>query len=34
MSPLDGARIALLEARLASELSDLVRREGGDLFAG
>lgn len=30
MSLLQGARIALLEARLASELSDLVRREGGE----
>ena len=30
MSRLDGARIALLEARLSSELADLVRREGGE----
>lgn len=30
MSPLAGARIALLEARLSSELADLVRREGGE----
>jgi uroporphyrinogen-III synthase len=30
MSLLGGARIALLEARLASELADLVRREGGE----
>jgi uroporphyrinogen-III synthase len=30
MSRLRGARIALLEARLASELADLVRREGGE----
>ncbi|MEO6527604.1 MAG: uroporphyrinogen-III synthase [Gemmatimonadaceae bacterium] len=30
MSRLGGARIALLEARLASELADLVRREGGE----
>ncbi|MEO8563109.1 MAG: uroporphyrinogen-III synthase [bacterium] len=29
MSLLEGARIALLEARLSSELADLVRREGG-----
>jgi uroporphyrinogen-III synthase len=27
---LDGARIGLLEARLSSELADLVRREGGE----
>jgi len=30
VSRLDGARIALLEARLSSELADLVRREGGE----
>ena len=30
MSLLEGARIALLEARLSSELADLVRREGGE----
>jgi uroporphyrinogen-III synthase len=30
VSLLEGARIALLEARLASELSELVRREGGE----
>jgi uroporphyrinogen-III synthase len=30
VSLLAGARIALLEARLASELSELVRREGGE----
>ena len=30
MSRLGGARIALLEARLSSELADLVRREGGE----
>jgi uroporphyrinogen-III synthase len=30
MSRLDGARIGLLEARLTSELADLVRREGGE----
>jgi uroporphyrinogen-III synthase len=30
MSRLEGARIALLEARLSSELADLVRREGGE----
>ena len=29
MSLLDGARIGLLEARLSSELAELVRREGG-----
>ena len=29
MSMLGGARVGLLEARLSSELSDLVRREGG-----
>ena len=30
MSRLDGARIGLLEARLTSELAELVRREGGE----
>ena len=30
MSLLDGARIGLLEARLSSELAELVRREGGE----
>ena len=30
MSALSGARVALLEARLASELAELVRREGGE----
>ena len=30
MSLLAGARIALLEARLASEMATLVRREGGE----
>lgn len=30
MSNLEGARIALLEARLKSELAELVRREGGE----
>jgi uroporphyrinogen-III synthase len=30
MSALQGARIALLEARLSSELAELVRREGGE----
>ena len=30
MTLLDGARIGLLEARLSSELADLVRREGGE----
>jgi uroporphyrinogen-III synthase len=30
VSRLAGARIALLEARLSSELADLVRREGGE----
>jgi uroporphyrinogen-III synthase len=30
MTPLAGARVALLEARLASELAELVRREGGE----
>lgn len=29
MSLLDGARVGLLEARLSSELAELVRREGG-----
>ena len=30
MSLLGGARIGLLEARLSSELAELVRREGGE----
>lgn len=30
MTRLAGARVALLESRLASEITDLVRREGGD----
>ena len=30
MTLLDGARIGLLEARLSSELAELVRREGGE----
>jgi uroporphyrinogen-III synthase len=30
VSRLDGARIGLLEARLSSELAELVRREGGE----
>jgi uroporphyrinogen-III synthase len=30
VSRLEGARIALLEARLSSELAELVRREGGE----
>jgi uroporphyrinogen-III synthase len=30
MTSLDGARVALLEARLSSELAALVRREGGE----
>lgn len=30
MTPLEGARVALLEARLSSELAALVRRDGGE----
>ncbi|MEP6999771.1 MAG: uroporphyrinogen-III synthase [bacterium] len=30
MTLLEGARVALLEARLASEMAELVRREGGE----
>lgn len=33
MGKLNGARVALLEARMSSELADLVRRHGGEVIA-
>ena len=32
MKSLEGARVALLEARMSSELANLVRRYGGEPF--
>ncbi len=32
MSSLDGARVALLEGRMPSELAELVRRYGGEPY--
>src|SRR6516162_1897900 len=33
MSNLNGARVALLEARMSNELAALVRRQGGEVIA-